>query len=99
MATNDKDKNQAEYLISGEGISKRNQELFTVITAYASCVSLVVEHFEGLPPKARSRKNLLRNLLSRAVDQWCLEHPEIASSARQKLRKLHEDVILSVDQS
>lgn len=79
-------------------MTSKEKELLEILTAYTTCVSLVVEHFEKEPLDSVPKRDHLRTLLTAAVQQWLLEHPETDPIVRRQVLKVHEAVLLSVDQ-
>ena len=79
-------------------LTKTEGELLTILSAYTSCVALVIEHFERDSPEMRSTEgHSLRTLLSGVVEQWIREHPEVDPAVLRRLWQTHQAVLESVE--
>ena len=78
-------------------MTKREKELFELLNAYATCVSLVVAWTEKRPLGNAPRGRRMRTLLTDAVAQWIEEHPEKGAQFHEELRRIHESVLKTED--
>ena len=78
-----------------QDILEGEKELFMVFTAYTTCVSLVVQHFDAEEPGTSATKEHLKSQLTACVETWIEEHPDVRPSVRQKLRAVHQNVLVT----